>query len=159
MVFYSELAVSFFDCFLSSLFLCLLMYESSSMSVDPFMGARALSRDSTLGACTRAALDKSPAERPFSLSGSRVLPLLPPGEGFVRLTISAIFQISSNIVEFYCCFFCQNSSFFLNCRRIILKSLIHSLFFYYFHASFNYCRKIFCQFEGSGLNCRNQFNH
>ena len=29
------------------------------------MGARALSRDSTLGACTRAALDKSSAENPF----------------------------------------------------------------------------------------------
>ena len=29
------------------------------------MGARALSRDSTLGACTRVALDKSSAENPF----------------------------------------------------------------------------------------------
>lgn len=30
---------------------------------------------------TRAALDESDTERPFSQSGSPVLPLLPPGEG------------------------------------------------------------------------------
>lgn len=42
------------------------------IKVDPFMGAGALSRDSTLGACTRAALDKSSAEKPFFWSGSIV---------------------------------------------------------------------------------------
>ena len=52
------------------------------MSVDPFMGARALSRDSTLGACTRAALDRALRKTLFPRDGSPcAAALCLPGEG------------------------------------------------------------------------------
>lgn len=49
---------------------------------------------------TRAALDKSFVERPFSPSGSLVLPLLPPGEGNIRLYLWVFVLVIRNMIYF-----------------------------------------------------------
>ena len=90
------------------------MYLSSPMSVDPFMGARALSRDSTLGACTRAALDKSSATIPFFLSGSFCYRFCLPARGFVGIGCC---WMSMDLVGCLRCLRCRRSCRPCRCRR------------------------------------------